>query len=282
MDIFTDPKDFQKRCQSWRKNGQRIAFVPTMGALHDGHLSLINWARTHADKVALSIFINPTQFSPGEDLTAYPRDFDRDRKLAAGHGVDALFAPEPENMFPPDHATWIDIPDLTKNLCGPKRPGHFRGVATVVAKLFLLASPDVAVFGQKDWQQLAVIRRMVRDLSFPVVVAGRPTVREQDGLAMSSRNSYLTREHRKQASQIYKGLQRCAELVTQGMHDAAALEAELRTFYSENLPAGRIDYIECVHPDNMEPLNTIEDQAVLAVAVLLGKARLIDNILLAV
>jgi len=282
MAIFTDPKDFHKNCWAWRTAGYRTAFVPTMGAFHEGHRALMSWARSHADKVAVSIFVNPTQFGSSEDLASYPRDLERDRQIATELKIDAIFAPEPEAMFKPDHCTWIEVPELTKTLCGPKRPEHFLGVATVVAKLLALALPDVAVFGQKDWQQLAIIRRMVRDLNFPVVIAGRPTEREKDGLAFSSRNAYLTRDQRKLAPNIYKGLMRSAAALVEGVTDAATLEAELRAFYSQNLPAGRVEYIECVHPDTLEPLTTIDDQALLAVAVALGKARLIDNILLGV
>jgi pantoate--beta-alanine ligase len=251
-----------------------------MGAFHAGHLSLMDFARTGADRVLVSLFVNPTQFDPGEDLARYPRDFERDRALAGERGVDVLFAPEAHAMYEPDHACFVDVPELARGLCGRSRPGHFRGVATVVAKLFHLAQPTLAVFGEKDWQQLTIIRRMVRDLNMPVRVAGRPTVREPDGLAMSSRNANLSEAERAAAPAIFAGLTQARQRAADGERDAAALAGRLADFYAARLPGAGIDYVEIVDPTRLAPVPRIEAPALLAVAVRMSGARLIDNILL--
>ena len=212
MQIIHSPEALHSVCAEWRRQGLKTALVPTMGYYHAGHASLISYARSVADKVIVSLFVNPTQFGPNEDLEAYPRDFEKDSALVRELGGDVLYAPEPENMYAPDHATWVEVPALANTLCGLSRPIHFRGVCTVVLKLFMLAQPSLAVFGEKDWQQLAIIKKMVSDLNVPVEVVGRPIVREADGLALSSRNVYLTPEERAQAPQIRKSLEMAAGL----------------------------------------------------------------------
>jgi pantoate--beta-alanine ligase len=270
----------QRICLEWRCRGLRTALVPTMGFFHAGHLSLMRWARANADRVVVSLFVNPTQFGPGEDLDAYPRDRGRDESLARGAGIDLLFSPLREAMYEQDHSTLITVEDLSGLLCGRSRPTHFRGVATVVAKLFNLCLPSVAVFGEKDWQQLTVVRRMVRDLNVPVHIQGLPIVREQDGLAMSSRNAYLTTEERAQAPAIFNGLLRIRDMVEEGETRGETLVEAYRTWIAGNAPLGRIDYVEIVSPTTLEPLPEIDGPAMIAVAVHLGRARLIDNLML--
>lgn len=282
MQIITDPQELQKQCLAWRAQGKRIGLVPTMGYLHDGHLALMDTARSDCDTLVVSLFVNPTQFGENEDLDKYPHDFEGDRAKAKSHGADVLFAPDPATMYQPDHATWIDVPDLGRHLCGASRPGHFRGVCTVVTKLFMLAQPHMAVFGRKDWQQLAVIRRMVRDLDMPVEVIGHEIVREADGLAMSSRNAYLSDEERKAAPNIRKGLLATAKMVQDGERNVRIVKAFLSDRLSEGLPMGTIDYVEIVDPEAITPVDEISGPALAAVAVRVGKARLIDNILIEV
>lgn len=281
MQILTDPRTLQQTCLRWRADGKHTVLVPTMGYYHAGHESLMSYARSLGDKVVVSLFVNPTQFGPGEDLAAYPRDLERDAALAEANGADILFTPQPADMFPAGHATWIEVPSLAGTLCGITRPTHFRGVCTVVMKLFQLVMPRTAVFGQKDWQQLAIIRRMARDLNVPVDVVGRPIVREADGLAMSSRNIYLSTEERAQAPNIHHGLALGRALVQGGERDAAAVAEAMRRYWRESLPLAQEDYISIVHPESLEPLARITDAALCAVAFRLGKARLIDNMLLA-
>jgi len=267
----------QKRCQ-----GKTLALVPTMGYFHEGHLALMRWAREHCDVLMVSLFVNPTQFAPHEDLKAYPRDLPRDAELAREQGVDVLFTPTPESMFSKDHAAWVEAPSLCRGLCAVQRPTHFRGVATVVAKLFLLTSPTLAVFGEKDWQQLAVIRTMARDLNMPVEIIGRPIVREADGLAMSSRNIYLSPEERAQAPFIHQGLQQIRGLTEQGETDANILLAALGEMYQRTMPLAAVEYMSLVDPEQLFPLEEIQGPALLAVAVRFKTARLIDNILIPV
>ena len=282
MHIFTDPKELQRQCLFWRQEGLRIGLVPTMGYFHDGHLALMERARGLCDRLVVSLFVNPTQFGANEDLDKYPHDFDGDRQKAESRQADALFAPAPGDMFQPNHGTWIEVPELAKNLCGASRPIHFRGVCTVVAKLFMLAQPTVAVFGQKDWQQLAIIRRMVRDLDIPVEIVGQEIVREPDGLALSSRNTYLTEEERAAAPAIRQGLLKLADKVRGGERDAARAVEFLTREYARTLPMGRPDYIALVDPEEITPVTDIKGPVLAAVAVQLGKARLIDNILIEV
>lgn len=282
MDVLADLASLRERCRNWRAQGLTLALVPTMGYLHAGHLSLFDHARTLADRLVVSVFVNPTQFGPNEDLDRYPRDLERDTRLAAEHGVDLLFTPEAGAMYHPDHATWVEVPELAQGLCGASRPVHFRGVCTVVAKLFGLVRPDVAVFGQKDWQQLAIIRRMVRDLDLGVEIVGRPIYREADGLAMSSRNVYLTADERAQAPAIHGGLERVQAALKAGEADAAKLALIFRAHLAEKLPGARVDYAEFVHPESLSPVARLGAPTLLAVAVFLGKVRLIDNMLLEV
>ena len=282
MKIITDPTELQRQCLAWRKQGLTIGLVPTMGYLHHGHTSLIDRARTECDRLVISVFVNPAQFGENEDLDSYPRDFESDRAKAQDHGADLVFAPEPGAMYEDSHATWVEVPRLGENLCGATRPIHFRGVCTVVTKLFMLTQAEVAVFGEKDWQQFAILRRMVRDLNMPVRLIGHPIVREEDGLALSSRNAYLTDEERAAAPNIRKGLLGLAEKARSGERDCAALKRHLTEEYAATLPMGRVDYIEIVDPDEISPLKTVARTALAAVAVRMGKARLIDNILIEV
>lgn len=282
MDLLADLTLLRQHCQSWRTQGLSIALVPTMGFLHAGHLSLMDYARTRADRLVASIFVNPTQFGPNEDLDRYPRDLPRDLELAAAHGVDLVFAPEAQAMYQPDHATWVEVPELAKGLCGTSRPVHFRGVCTVVTKLFGLIRPDVAVFGQKDWQQLAILKRMSRDLELGVEVVGRPIFREPDGLAMSSRNVNLTPGERAKAPAIRQGLLAAQDAVRAGERDAAKLGLMFRAHLAEKIPTANVDYADFVHPESMRPVARVEEPTLFAVAVFFGRARLIDNILLEV
>ena len=280
MQILTTPHELEAQCRAWRKAGDDIALVPTMGYYHAGHEDLMTHARGLARRLVVSLFVNPTQFGPGEDLEAYPRDPERDAAIAAGHGADVLFRPEPGLMYAPDHATWVEVPELAKGLCGQTRPVHFRGVCTVVLKLFLLTGADVAVFGQKDWQQQAILRRMARDLNVPVRIVTRPTVREADGLALSSRNLYLTPEERAQAPEIRQGLLYARKLAEEGETSVSLLREAVLRRWAERLPLGRLDYLSVVHPESLAPLTEAGDAALMACAVRMGKARLIDNILL--
>lgn len=250
-----------------------------MGALHEGHLSLVRAARAATDVVAASIFVNPTQFGPNEDLAKYPRSFERDCELLERSGVSFLFAPSVEEMYPPGAVTWVTVEELSGKLDGASRPGHFRGVTTVVAKLFHIVEPDAAFFGQKDAAQVAIIRRMVRDLNLAVEIVTCPIVREADGLAMSSRNAYLNTERRKQALVLHRSLQRVAELVKAGERDAARLAAAGREeFAREN--GVRLDYFEIVNPETLDPVADVSRGALVAVAAYVGTTRLIDNVVI--
>lgn len=231
-------------------------------------------------RLVVSLFVNPAQFGPGEDLGAYPRNFTRDCEIAEAQEADALFAPEPESMYPPGHVTWVEVPQLAQGLCGKSRPTHFRGVCTVVLKLLNLVRPDFAVFGEKDWQQLAIIRAMVRDLDVSTAIISVPIVRESDGLALSSRNVYLNEAERRQAPAIQAGLKLARDLVRSGEQEAARIRAAVLGYWQENLPDARLDYLSFVHPETLAELDTVTGPALLACAVFLGRARLIDNILL--
>lgn len=282
MEIIKDPKQIQELTLKLRCSEKIISLVPTMGYFHEGHLSLMRWARENSDLVFVSLFVNPTQFGPNEDLSRYPRDFERDKKMAQEVGVDYLFAPETNDIYLPDHGTWVSVPKLSQYLCGRSRPGHFQGVCTIVLKLFNLINPHIAVFGEKDFQQLVIIKKMVKDLNVPVEIVGRPIIREPEGLAMSSRNAYLTEKERKEAANIYKGLVKARQWVKNGQKNSETIIAKLTECYMETIPSGEIDYIEIVDPENLTPIEEIENRALLAVAIFLGKARLIDNIMLEV
>jgi len=262
-----------------RSRGGRLGLVPTMGALHEGHLSLIRAAKAKSDVVAASIFVNPTQFGPNEDFTRYPRDLERDLALLERDGVDLVFVPSVEEMYPQQSVTWVAVEGLSDRLCGKSRPGHFRGVATVVAKLFNIVEPDLAFFGQKDAAQLAVIRRMVRDLNMPVQIEVCPIVREPDGLAMSSRNAYLSPEQRQDALVLFRSLLRVRELFADGERNPAILIKAAKNVLSGS-SAVRLDYFEIVDPDELTPLALINQPALVAVAAFVGNTRLIDNIVL--
>jgi len=257
----------------------RLGLVPTMGALHEGHLSLVRAAKASCQIVAASIFVNPTQFGPSEDLARYPRPFERDGKLLEDEGVDLLFAPSVEEMYPRGAVTWVTVEELSGKLDGRSRPGHFRGVTTIVAKLFHAVEPDAAFFGQKDAAQAAIIRRLVRDLKFPVEIIVCPIVREPDGLAMSSRNAYLDPQQRKQALVLQRSLMRVKQLAEAGESDAARLIAAAKEVFAEE-PAVRLDYFEIVQPDSLDPVNDVSKCVLVAVAAFVGSTRLIDNILL--
>jgi pantoate--beta-alanine ligase len=262
-----------------RSAGRRVALVPTMGALHEGHLSLVRIARQRADSVVVSIFVNPTQFGPGEDFDQYPRDLDSDAGLLAEEGVDVVFAPSAADMYPQGDATRVRVERLTEGLCGRSRPGHFEGVTTVVARLFNAVRPHVAVFGEKDYQQLAAIRRMARDLLFDVEVVGGPTVREADGLAMSSRNAYLAPAARLQATALQDALGEARRRVASGETDARSLlEAVRRRIAKE--PLAELDYAELRDADSLESVDRVGRRSVLALAVRFEGARLIDNTVL--
>jgi pantoate--beta-alanine ligase len=276
MKTIHDIHAMQERSAEARRRGLRIAFVPTMGYLHEGHLSLLREGRRLGELLVLSIFVNPTQFGAGEDFESYPRDLTRDARLARTAGVDILFAPETKKMYPGGHATFVDVEGLTENLCGRSRPGHFRGVATVVAKLFQIVQPHVALFGSKDYQQLAVIRRMAADLNFPTKVRGMPTVREADGLAMSSRNVYLSAAERQQALALSDSLRLASAMAREGEARAAAVLAAVRERISRE-PDARIDYVQICHGETLQDMEEITPDSVLLLAVRIGRTRLIDN-----
>ena len=279
MKIYETIEDMRAACRAARNSGRRLGFVPTMGALHEGHLSLIRAAKADCDIVAASIFVNPTQFGPNEDLARYPRDFERDRDLLENEGVKLLFAPSVEEMYPAGAVTWVTVEELSGKLDGRSRPGHFRGVTTVVAKLFHIVEPDAAFFGQKDAAQLAIIRRMVRDLKFPVEIVAGAIVREADGLAMSSRNAYLDSAQRQQALVLYRALIRVKKSWETGERDAAALaDAGRKQIAGEK--SIRLDYFEIVDPENLDPVKNLAAGALVAVAAWVGTTRLLDNIVL--
>ncbi len=269
----------QARSEGLRRQGKTIVFVPTMGFLHAGHAALLQEGRALGDDLVLSIFVNPTQFGPTEDFEAYPRDMERDLALAAQAGVDAVFTPDRSELYGNDYETYVQLEKLPQHLCGLSRPTHFRGVATVVTKLFHIVKPHIAVFGQKDYQQLAVIRRMVRDLNFDIEIRGLATVREADGLAMSSRNTYLSPAQRQRAVCLYQALTNAAEMVKNGERSAATVMAAARNLISAQAEA-RIDYISICHPDSLEEMENIAGPALMALAVFFGKTRLIDNMIL--
>ena len=265
----------QEYSRELRKKGKIIGFVPTMGFLHEGHLSLIDKASEKADAVIVSIFVNPTQFAPNEDLDAYPRDFQRDCTLCELRGVDAVFAPSDSEMYPVKQTTWVIEESLTGVLCGKSRPVHFRGVTTVVSKLFNAVLPDIAVFGEKDYQQACVIKKMTLDLNFPVEIITSPIVREPDGLAMSSRNKYLSEKERADALSISRALKKAEQAVLSGENNPAEIAENIRNEITAH--NGKVDYIEIMNPDTLEPLEKAEKNLLIAVAAFFGNTRLIDN-----
>jgi pantoate--beta-alanine ligase len=279
MQICATIPEARAVCDDLRASRRRLGLVPTMGALHEGHLSLVRAAKAQCDAVVVSIFVNPTQFGPTEDLAKYPRQFERDCALLEKENVDTVFAPSVEEMYVKGESTWVTVEGLSDKLDGRSRPGHFRGVTTVVAKLFHVIEPDVAFFGQKDAAQVAVIRRMVRDLNFPVEIAVCPIVREPDGLAMSSRNAYLNPEERQRALLLQRSLRRVEEKFRAGERNAARLVAAAKQIIADE-PQVRLDYFEIVDPDTLEPLDQISRPALAAVAAYVGTTRLIDNVVL--
>ncbi len=279
MKICTTIEEMRAASRAARRDGKSLGFVPTMGALHEGHLSLVRAAKSQCQAVAVSIFVNPTQFGPNEDFAKYPRPFERDRDLLKKEGVDFLFAPSPDEMYPPGVISWVTVEGLSNRLCGRSRPGHFRGVTTVVSKLFHIVEPDFAFFGQKDAAQGAVIRRMVRDLDFPVQIVACPIVREPDGLAMSSRNVYLSPPQRQSALVLSRALREMTTLFHSGERNAGNLINAGREVLAGEL-AVRLDYLEIVDPDSLEPMQAITCTALSAIAAFVGTTRLIDNVLL--
>jgi pantoate--beta-alanine ligase len=279
MKICKTITEMRASCRAAKNGGKRLGFVPTMGALHEGHSSLLGAAKASCDVVAASIFVNPKQFGPTEDLTKYPRNFERDRALMEREGVELLFAPSVEEMYPAGAVTWVTVEGLSDKLDGRSRPGHFRGVTTVVAKLFHIVEPDAAFFGQKDAAQLAIIRRMVRDMNFPVEVVACPIVREPDGLAMSSRNIYLDPQQRKQGLVLNRSLIRVKQCWEAGEKEADALIAAGREVITQEKSV-RLDYFEIVDPENLDAVEHAASGTVVAVAAIVGSTRLIDNIVL--
>lgn len=263
--------------QRAKNHGRRVGFVPTMGALHEGHLSLITEAKKRCDLVIVSIFVNPIQFGPSEDLANYPRDLRKDKKLLTSIGVDALFIPKAEDIFPQDFKTYIEVEGLANKMCGKTRPTHFRGVATIVAKLFNLVCPDVAFFGEKDYQQLVVIKQMAKDLNFPIEIFPVATVREFDGLAMSSRNKYLNAKERKAAAILYQALTLAKTEIESGEKDFRKIILRLRSLIGTE-PSVRLDYVVLADPLTLEEIKEIKGKVLVALAASVGKARLIDNL----
>ena len=280
MKMLSTVVSMQAVARTAREAGLRIGFVPTMGFLHEGHLSLMRHAREHADVLVASIFVNPMQFGPQEDLAQYPRDLKRDSALCESAGVDYLFCPSVNEVYPSDCSVFVDERDASARLCGASREGHFRGVLTVVAKLFNMVTPDVAVFGQKDAQQAALIQRMVRDLNFAVEIVVAPIVREADGVAMSSRNIYLSEEERAQAVWISRALFGAASAAAGGNADSTALEAGMRTLLAHEAPRVEVEYIAIVDRESLVPTGTASPGTLVAIAVRVGKTRLIDNVVL--
>lgn len=276
MEMVETIREVREQVRAWRREGLSVGLVPTMGYLHEGHKSLIDRAVAENDRVVVSVFVNPMQFGPSEDLESYPRDMERDAALCEQAGAALIFHPQPEEMYPEDFSSYVDMNTLTGGLCGKSRPIHFRGVCTVVAKLFHIAEPDRAYFGQKDAQQLAVIRHMVSDLSFGIEIVGCPIVREEDGLAKSSRNTYLNEEERRAALILSQSLKGARASLETGERRAEVLIQSI-TEKIETEPLARIDYVEVVDWHTLEPVETVEQSVLVAIAVYIGKTRLIDN-----
>jgi len=277
MEIIKTIEEMKEISSQARQRGKTVVLVPTMGYFHEGHLSLMREGRGRGDLLVVSLFVNPTQFGPNEDFKNYPRDFERDGRMAEGVGTDVLFAPEADSMYPPDHQTIVRVEKVTQNLCGRSRPTHFQGVTTVVLMLFEIVTPHVAIFGEKDYQQLVTIKQMARDLHMSVEVVGMPTVREADGLAMSSRNTYLLPEERKAALSLYRSLQKAKELLQKGERDAGQILQEMKRILQTE-PLVKMDYIQACDARTLQDISRIEEDVVIALAAYLGKTRLIDNL----
>jgi len=276
MRIIKTISEMQKQSNELRSSGKTVAFVPTMGFLHEGHLELIRFGKKAADILVVSIFVNPTQFGPNEDFDAYPRDMEGDLSKVEKIGADMVFIPEADEMYPPDSQTKVMVDKVTKHLCGLSRPGHFDGVTTVVSKLFNIVKPHIAIFGEKDYQQLAVIRRMVKDLNMDIDVIGIPTIREPDGLAMSSRNSYLNPEERKSALCLIKSLDLANRSASDGQRDAQKIKMAMEELILSH-PYTEIDYIQLCDPVSLEDVESINGETLVALAIKVGRTRLIDN-----
>lgn len=274
--VTRTPAEVKEVIKDWKKQGYSIGLVPTMGYLHEGHGSLIKRAVEENDKVMVSVFVNPIQFGPNEDLETYPRDFDADLKMIESLGADMVFHPEPSDMYASDFSTTISVGGVSENLCGARRPGHFNGVCTVVTKLFNLSEADRAYFGQKDAQQLAVVRRMVRDLNANIEIIGCPIIREDDGLAKSSRNTYLSSEERKAATVLNKALSAGKQMVEEGEKSALTVKSRIEDIISKE-PLAKIDYVEITDWNSIEPVDIIDGSILCAIAVYIGNTRLIDN-----
>ena len=281
MTIARTIQETRNTIKEWRRQGYTIGLVPTMGYLHDGHASLMKKAKESCQKVVVSIFVNPMQFGANEDLSTYPRDLEADSRLCESLGVDLIFHPSVEEMYNPGFCSFVDMTGLTKELCGKSRPIHFRGVCTVVTKLFNIVTPDKAFFGQKDAQQLAVIKRMTADLNMDIEIVGCPIIREEDGLARSSRNVYLNTEERQAALILSKTIQLGQQMVQQGTRSASQLLSAMKASL-ESEPLARIDYVEAVSMDTIQPIDTLQGQVLVAMAVFIGKTRLIDNFIVEV
>ncbi|MCI9416932.1 MAG: pantoate--beta-alanine ligase [Eubacterium sp.] len=276
MEITGSIQNVRETVKKWRQQGLSVGFVPTMGYLHEGHKSLIVKAVSDNDKVVVSDFVNPIQFGANEDLSTYPRDIELDKKLCEAAGADLIFHPQPDEMYASDFSTFVEAQNVSRELCGRTRPTHFRGVCTVVCKLFHIVMPDRAYFGQKDAQQLAVIRRMVRDLNMDIEIVGCPIVREADGLAKSSRNTYLNEEERKAALALSKAIFYGEEMIRNGERKAEVVLSAMRSIIEEE-PLAKIDYVEMTDADSIEPIETAQGRTLTAIAVYIGKTRLIDN-----
>jgi pantoate--beta-alanine ligase len=279
MKVINSILEMQQSVETLHLQGKTIGFVPTMGFLHEGHLSLLRICRQKADILVVSIFVNPTQFAPNEDFNRYPRDFKHDETLCSREGTDILFYPAVNEMYAPNHKTYVITDTLTQKLCGASRPNHFRGVTTIVTKLFNIVKPQVAVFGQKDAQQCLIIQRMVKDLNFNIDIIIGPVVREADGLAMSSRNNYLSPRERQEAPILFRALETAKSLIKYGNLNADEIRLKIRQIISST-PSAEIDYIGIVDSETLEPVDTISPDSLIALAVYIGKTRLIDNIII--
>jgi len=277
MKIIKSPKTMQRVCRGIKQKGKIIGFVPTMGYLHEGHLSLVRVAKKKSDVLVVSIFINPTQFGPKEDFKRYPKNLKRDKRLLKETGCDFLFVPDIKNMYPEGYDTYVEVENLTRILEGASRPEHFKGVTTIVAKLFNIVQPDIAVFGQKDFQQAVVIKRMVKDLNFPVKIIVAPTIREKSGLALSSRNLYLSDEEKKQALVLYQSLNLAKKMIESGERDSRRIKNRMRLLIQKK-PKAKIDYIAINDSETLRPLKKLKGNVLISLAVRVGKTRLIDNI----
>lgn len=277
MFVTANIEELRKRISSAKAN--RVSFIPTMGALHKGHLSLVRAARAQSDFVVVSILVNPTQFAPGEDLKSYPRNFKKDRDLLRKESVDLVFNPTVKTIYPDDFSTFVQEQDLSRHLCAKSRPNHFRGVATIVVKLFNIITPDVVYFGQKDYQQAKIIQAVIRDLNFPIKIKILPIVRESSGLALSSRNEYLTARQKNEALILYKALELAKKKIKQGERDSRKIIHSLKRLIS-SVKSAKIDYLEIVDPESLEKVKTIKGRVLISLAVYLEKVRLIDNTLL--